>query len=282
MRCSPGCTPALANKLPPLSCRPTAPSPKVATFPLTNHDSDRIKALSLLRKRSIGNVRAAITLLTSASLRNPDDLTLQLELAEAHNTAARILTYGNAIILEGTLENANFKRIWKEHGDRALPLAKAAYKKKVHGVRSLAAYAEAFMYSASSKGILQQAISGSGIEFKRFSNELRAYPEFDSSVGSAYLGCFYNVAPWPIGDKFQAAKYLQEGIDRAPSRRNLYYAGVNAFQMGHYVKASDYFGRAMRSSCGSDTERDFGEWLLIESRRGLEMSKSRARGSDAI
>lgn len=113
--------------------------------------------------------------------------------------------------------------------------------------------------------------------------ELYKHPKWDSAVGCAFLGGFYNVAPWPVGNKQarhmigkdcareespsliarpsatafcyrshaicvcgqKAAKYLREGVSIAPTRRNLYYAGVNAYQLREYDKAVSFFSRAL-------------------------------------
>ena len=53
-------------------------------------------------------------------------------------------------------------------------------------------------------------------------------------------GGFYNVAPWPVGSKQKAAKYLGEGAAIAPTRRNLYYAGVN---VGAPTNSSKFLAR---------------------------------------
>ena len=50
------------------------------------------------------------------------------------------------------------------------------------------------------------------------------------------------MAPWPVGNKELAKKYLCEAAALAPTRRNLYYVGVNAYQTQEYAKAKPYFG----------------------------------------
>ena len=55
-------------------------------------------------------------------------------------------------------------------GDEALPLAKAAYDARPGDVKALAVYADAFMFSCSSKGIVKQALSGTAKEYKRVAN----------------------------------------------------------------------------------------------------------------
>lgn len=59
------------------------------------------------------------------------------------------------------------------------------------------------------------------------------------------------MAPWPVGNKELAKKYLCEAAALAPTRRNLYYVGVNAYQMQEYTKAKTYFGKALKAGCAS-------------------------------
>lgn len=146
---------------------------------------------------------------------------MKLELADALNTVMRIKTNANCLVLEGTLDTAANKKVWKKLGGEALPLATAAHKALPGDVRALAVYADAFMFSCSAKGIVKQALSGTAKEYKRMANELRKHPTWDGAVGNSFLGGFYNVAPWPVGNKKLAAQYLGEGAAFAPSRRNL-------------------------------------------------------------
>ena len=62
------------------------------------------------------------------------------------------------------------------------------------------------MFSSSAKGIVQQAVTGASVEYKRIANALLDYPTHDSCVGCCFLGGFYAVAPWPVGNKDAAAK----------------------------------------------------------------------------
>jgi len=85
------------------------------------------------------------------------------------------------------------------------------------------------------------------------------------------------VAPWPVGSKQKAAQYLQEGASIAPTRRNLYYAGVNAYQTGEFAKAQSYFSRALKAPPCTDpssSEGDFVEFILEQSRRGLKLAEA--------
>lgn len=124
-------------------------------------------------------------------------------------------------------------------------------------------------------GILKQALTGVGKKYVAIARELYKYPDWDSAVGCAFLGGFYNVAPWPVGSKTKAAKFLREGAKIAPTRRNLYYAGVNAYQMGSYEEAQSFFSRSLKAppcKSPSSTEGDFFEFLESEAKRGLQLS----------
>ena len=140
-------------------------------------------------------------------------------------------------------------------------------------------YADSLLFACSSRGILKQALTGTGREFKRIGNELRKYPQYDSGVGCALLGGFYHVTPWPVGSQMKAKELFAEGVAHehcamamchshvpqpraiapchshvpqpraaatchrsprkgvaiGPTRRNLYYVAVNAFQVGLVV-----------------------------------------------
>ena len=79
-----------------------------------------------------------------------------------------------------------------------------------------------------------------------------------------------------VGNKKLAAKYLREGAKIHPTRRNLYYAGVNAYQMGHYADAKSFFSKALKAAqCNtpSSTEADFVAFVMQEAKRGLQLSE---------
>ena len=127
-------------------------------------------------------------------------------------------------------------------------------------------------------GIVKQALTGVGKKYVAIAKELYKHPDHDSAVGCAFLGGFYNVAPWPVGSKTKAAKYLREGASIAPTRRNLYYAGVNAYQMGDYADARRFFSGSLKAAAcksPSSTEDDFVEFIMREAKRGLKLSEEK-------
>jgi hypothetical protein len=130
----------------------------------------------------------------------------------------------------------------------------------------LPVYLDSFLLDGSSKGIVQQALSGVGVTFLSLSDQIikevsnttfisllfvpgaqdtffapssyfaaitlhctllpslfccLQYPHFDPGVGYAYLGAFYTVAPWPLGNLKTAQKHMVTLNSISPkSRRN--------------------------------------------------------------
>jgi tetratricopeptide (TPR) repeat protein len=239
-------------------------------------DADRVKAAALMQKRGLVNVENAVSLLRTALQRDPENVQLKLELADALTTVCRIRTNANSLVIEGTQDCPEFKKIWGTLGCESLPLAAAARKSMPESLKALAVYADAFLYSSSSQGIVKQALTGVGKRYIAVAKELYKHPKLDSAVGCAFLGGFYNVAPWPVGSKQKAAEYLAEGALIAPTRRNLYYVGVNAYQTGEYRKAVSFFSRALAAPPCTDatsTEHDIADFLLEQSRRGLKLAQ---------
>lgn len=240
-------------------------------------DPDSIKAAELLKKRGLANANKAAALLRAALKRDPDNVDLKLQLADAINMEIRIRTNANSLVIEGTQDSPAFKRIWRTLGGESYALAIEARKAYPSSVKVLAVYADAFLYTTSSKGIVKQALTGAGKQYLSIAKELYSHPEWDAAVGCAFLGGFYQEAPWPVGNKKLARKYLREGAKIAPTRRNLYYAGVNAYRMGEYVDAVAFFQRSLKASpcrTPSSTEDDFAAFITSEARRALKASEA--------
>jgi tetratricopeptide (TPR) repeat protein len=237
----------------------------------------RTLGLRLLEKRGLDNAEKAVLLLRESLKKDPDNAAIKLELADALNMMTRIRTNGNSLVIEGTQDSPAFKKVWQTFGNEALPLATDAREAFPHNVKALAVYADAFMFSSSAKGIIKQALTGAGTKYLAIAKELYKYPEFDGAVGCAFLGGFYAVAPWPVGSKGKAAKYLGEGAQRWPTRRNLYYVGVISYQTGEYGKAVHYFRRSMLTPISREptsTEVDIADFLLEQAKRGLDIAQT--------
>jgi len=239
-------------------------------------DPQRKQAAELMKKRGAANADKAAILLRGALKRDPDNAEIKMELADALNMVIRIKTNANSLVIEGTQDSPAFKKIWKDLGSEALPLALDARKAFPKSVKALAVHADAFLFLSSSQGIVKQALTGVGKKYIALAKELYEHPEWDSAVGCAFLGGFYAVAPWPVGSKAKAVKFLNEGSKRAPTKRNLYYVGVISYVTGDYKKAVQFFQKALRAPVCKDptsTEVDIADFLTSESKRGLKAAQ---------
>lgn len=235
------------------------------------HSKECAKAAGLMKRgRSVSEAEQAVKLLRAAHASAPDDVEVTLKLVQALNCVMRIKTDANSLVIDGSLDTPANKQVWSSLGAEALPLAKVVRSARPNDAQAAAVYADAFMFFSSSKGIVKQALGGTAKEYKRMSNELISkHTAWDGAVGYVFLAGLYNVAPWPVGNKQEAKKLLTEAVRLAPTRRNLYYTGVNAYVLGEFERAAGLFERALKAGCGSDTEEDIGPFLLSESKRAL-------------
>ena len=89
-----------------------------------------------MKKRGLDNCKKAVQLYRSALTRDPDNIELKLELADALNAVMRIQTHANTLLIEGSLDTPANKKIWRELGEEAIALAKPAYAKAPNDVRA--------------------------------------------------------------------------------------------------------------------------------------------------
>jgi len=233
-----------------------------------------------MRKRSVSSCLAAADIYeAAAAAAGPATATMQLKAADAINCAMRIETNGNIMVLEGTVDTPAAKKFWAAHGPRSLSLIRAAKKDAALAADAWFAATEmdSFMYSSSSKGIVSQALTGAGTEFKRLSEVLvNRHGALDSGVGRCYLAGLYNIAPWPIGDKKRALQEVLLSLGRHPgSRRNNYYACMMSLQAGEAAKAVSHCEAAMRARCIGPTEPDYCTFMTSEVQRLLTVAKAR-------
>jgi len=224
----------------------------------------------LLHRRSLADCEAAVELLERALRRTPDDASLCLECATALNAVMRQKTHSNTLHITRMLDTAESKRVWAQHGPRALALAQKAKAARPTDPEALLAYCDAFFFANSVKGVLAAATTGSGLRFKANSKELIARcPALDGGIGHCYLGAFYLMAPWPLKNDYLAKTHLHAAHRIVPSRRNCYYLGVLHYRLGDYRTAAPYFRAATKAPCNSASERDFGEFMRTASVEAL-------------
>ena len=96
-----------------------------------------------------------------------------LELAVAYNAIMRKKTHSNTLHITRMLDTPDHKKVWRRYGPRAVELATRAKKAFPNDPDALVAYADAFFFANSVKGVLAAATTGSGLKFKGNSKELK-------------------------------------------------------------------------------------------------------------
>ena len=235
--------------------------------------ADYARATALLRQgRSRADCERAASLLEGLLAKGEDgDGRLSLACAKALNAIMRIRTNSNTLHITRLLDTPENKVVWRSLGPRALELATRAKKARPQDPEALVAYADAYFFANSVKGVLAAAVTGSGLEFKGNSKELiRRCPRADGGVGHCYLGAFFLMAPWPLCNPKRAEEHLSTAHRIVPSRRNSYYMGVLHYRLGRPAEAERYFRQALSAKCASASEADFGGFMLRESKAALD------------
>jgi hypothetical protein len=235
--------------------------------------ADYARASALLRQgRSRADCERAASLLEGLLAKGEDgDGRLSLACAKALNAIMRIRTNSNTLHITRLLDTPENKAVWRSLGPRALELATRAKKTRPQDPEALVAYADAYFFANSVKGVLAAAVTGSGLEFKGNSKELiRRCPRADGGVGHCYLGAFFLMAPWPLCNPKRAEEHLSTAHRIVPSRRNSYYMGVLHYRLGRPVEAERYFRQALSAKCASASEADFGGFMLREAKAALD------------
>ena len=241
------------------------------------------KGHKYMRHRTIPNCLAAADHYEEAAAASSGAqvAAFHLKAGDALNCAMRIQGTGNIILLEGVLDTPSNKKFWGTHGPRALRLIRAAREAHPtlrHDAAAAAMEMDAFMYSSSSKGILRQALTGAGATFKALAEELvNTYTSFDGFVGHCYLGGFYAVAPWPLGDRKRGLAEFEAAFHAAPkTRRNGYYTCLLRYQHEDYAGAVSACETALnRAYCEGPTQPDYCEFLTTQVRKVLNLAKKK-------
>lgn len=240
------------------------------------------KADALVARRGLRGLEEAVSIYSSALEAEKDNVDLKMKLLDALNGVMRVKTNSNTIAIDRLQDTPANKKVWAELGPRALELASAVRDARPNDVRAAAMYADAFMYSCSSKGIIKQALSGAATVFKTNAERILALDKtYDSGVGYAFMGCFYAIAPWPIGSLEKAATNLDLAVQVAPSLRNLYYVGVVAYKRKEWEKSADSFRKARLARPGSPTEGDFADFMRAECERALPLVEAELKSCAA-
>eukprot|EP00966_Prymnesium_polylepis_P249326 5764260-Prymnesium_polylepis.1 len=274
-------------------------------------DPNRIRAKTLMQRRSLADCEKAVELYETALKKTPEDPDLCLECADALSERAgmsqtckvgaargrsvaaaarpprreasppltlttdavmRIKTNSNTLHISKMLDTKDNKKVWAKHGPRSLTLASKAKVGLPKDADAFLCYCNSFFFANSVKGVLAAATTGSGLKFKANAKELISRaPQLDGGVGHCYLGAFYLMAPWPLCNARLAKQHLHAAHKIVESRRNCYYLGVMYYRLGDAAAAVPYFKAALKARCNSPSERDFGDFILREAADALRV-----------
>lgn len=238
----------------------------------------RVDGSSIPATRGLTGCQAAVAAARSELALAPDDPARQLALADALNCVMRIRTNGNALLVEGRSDTPEHRAIWRDAAPEAVRLARAARDRRPDDPDALSIYAEAYMFDASSQGIVEAILKGAAREFKRNAQVLiDRFPRHENGGAYVHLGSFYFVAPWPLADPEQGQELLEQAVVIAPSsRRNRYFAGVAAYRREDYARAAAHFDAVAAGTCMTPTEIDLCEFVTAESRRVAPLARAAA------
>jgi hypothetical protein len=229
-------------------------------------------------ERGLANCERAVAAARADLAAAPEAPDRQLALADALNCVMRIRTNGNALLVEGRSDTPEHRAIWRAMAPEAVRLARAGRAARPDDAEALSIYAEAYMFDASSQGIVEAILKGAAGEYKRNAQELiDRHPRHENGGGYVHLGSFYFVAPWPLADPEKGQALLEQAVVVAPtSRRNRYFAGVAAYRVQDYARAATHFEAVAAGTCTTPTERDLCDFVTAESRRLAPLARARA------
>jgi len=201
----------------------------------------------------------------------PADFAALLETAQALNAKMARLTHGNLPLVDGLQDSDANRAIWAERAPRALDTALRALALREDSAEAAAAVASAYMFHASSLGILRSILAGASGEYRQHARRLvELDASHDDGLGDYLLASFYLVAPWPIGDADAALEHYRRAEALSPaSVRNQYGLGVYWARRGDEARAREHFERVVAAPCTAHTERLFCDWMKRESARVL-------------
>jgi tetratricopeptide (TPR) repeat protein len=213
----------------------------------------------------------AAALFEEICARKPENFGAQLGAAVALTQVMAIRTNANLPLVDGLQDSDQNRALWADLGKRALDHARAAEKLDPKSPEAAAALASSYMFYASSLGIIQSILSGTGGEYKAHANRLiELDANFDDALGSSLLASFYLVAPWPIHDRDAALAHFERAEKLAPaSVRNQYGLAVFWARDGDAGRARTHFEHVISMPCTASTERLFCDFMKETARREL-------------
>jgi tetratricopeptide (TPR) repeat protein len=202
----------------------------------------------------------------------PADFAALLGEAQALNAEMARLTNGNLPLVDGLQDSDENRAIWAQRAPRALDCARQAVALRPDSAAAAAALANAYMFHASSLGVIRSILEGSSGEYRKNASRLvELDASYDDGLGDYFLAAFYLVAPWPLADADAALEHYRRAESQAPaSVRNQYGLAVYFARQGDAGRARQHFARVVADPCTTANERLFCDWMKGESARVLE------------
>jgi hypothetical protein len=225
----------------------------------------------LARSDRVEDLARAAVLYEAWLSEQPESAQAELGAALVLNKQMAIRTHGNLPLVDGLQDSPANRALWAELAPRALAHARAAQAQDPESAEAAAALANAYMFHASSLGIIQSILRGASGEYREHASRLvEVDPSYDDGLGDYLLASFYLVAPWPVGDGDAALVHYERAAELSPaSVRNQYGLGVYWARQGQPERARGYLERVRSLSCTEHTERLFCAWMKGEAQRAL-------------
>lgn len=256
----------------------------------------------LMKKRGADNYKKAYTHYKALLQENPSDEVLKLKVkccllfssiwwglrslthstytftqtAEAAVALLRTETNANSLTLKGTMDTTENIKLWKAYAPEAYTLLKELHKTKPQDAKIHVLMTEAYTYQTSAAGILKAAVTGAGVTFMRYVDQItKAYPTYDSGVSHIFKGAFLIAAPWPLKDIKGAVKAFDTALQVEPnSLRNNYFVGIASHYAGDLKRAAHHFEKAINEAESiADSEKDVAAFFRSEAKRSLDETR---------
>jgi len=233
-----------------------------------------------LTLRAVGLTGAALLVLVAAArAESAEDFDALLAGATALNREMAARTNGNLPLVDGLQDTDEHKAMWAELAPRALDQARRAEALRPDSAAAAAAVANAYMFYASSLGIVKSILQGASGEYREHARRLiELDPAYDDGLGDYLLASFYLVAPWPLRDREAALRHYRRAEELSPhSVRNHYGLAVYWARVGDLARSRRHFEQVIALPCTAHGESLFCDWMKQEAQRALADDSARSR-----
>ncbi len=234
-------------------------------------------AKALLDGSSVADFERASKIYEVRVAKDPEDFAARTGAATALTQTMAVRSNGNLPLVDGLQDTPANKALWAELAPRALEHARAALAARPDSAQAAALVATAYMFHASSMGIISSILSGAAGEYKTNARRLiDRHPDHEDALGDYMMAGFLLVAPWPVSDMDQARVHFEQAAKRAPrSARNQYGYAVYWAREGDDARAREHFEKAVATPCTVNAERLFCDFIKKTSKRELTRLGSR-------